>query len=379
MTASYVQLPPDGAGKKIRSFETTIGQDDTHTHGVVLLDQYGNPVYPVDELEHDPRKVIIADGLGRELDSYNGSLGVRMPDVDTAGDMGQRALLTAPIRREFPFVLGGSSGSFVNELIVDVSATPYFSIQAVTLPGGISVHGSNDGQTWVALQIQNPATQTNLPTVGGIVATGLYIGTCYARYLRLQSSGGGINTGVLECFSTPRLPLALTVYQNTASNLLVSCQGPTSPSDPQGTQSSIPAAITYGVLYNGTNWNFPRTPTTFKAASATASGNTAVWTPTAGKKFRLMRYRIDVSAAAATSGGGTLDFFFQDSSTALGIGFSCYVPAASVTTAVGAPTSGWCDMGNGFLSAAANNVLNINLSAALTAGAVRIVVCGTEE
>jgi hypothetical protein len=35
--------------------------------------------------------------------------------------------------------------------------------------------------------------------------------------------------------------------------------------------------------------------------------------------------------------------------------------------------------GNGFPSAAANNVLEANLSAAITAGAVRIQVWGTEE
>jgi hypothetical protein len=36
-------------------------------------------------------------------------------------------------------------------------------------------------------------------------------------------------------------------------------------------------------------------------------------------------------------------------------------------------------MGNGYLSTLANNVLNVNLSVALVAGEVRVVVCGTEE
>ena len=37
------------------------------------------------------------------------------------------------------------------------------------------------------------------------------------------------------------------------------------------------------------------------------------------------------------------------------------------------------DLGNGYLSTAANNVLQVNLSAALSAGKVRVTAVGTEE
>jgi hypothetical protein len=37
------------------------------------------------------------------------------------------------------------------------------------------------------------------------------------------------------------------------------------------------------------------------------------------------------------------------------------------------------DLRNGYLSVAADNVLNVNLSVALTAGGVQTIVVGTEE
>jgi hypothetical protein len=124
---------------------------------------------------------------------------------------------------------------------------------------------------------------------------------------------------------------------------------------------------------------FIRTPNIFKTAQATASGNTAVWTPTSGKKFRLMRFIIDVTSNSSQVSGGVITFNFQDASSALGLSFDAFVPTTAVTTVLGGYTSGWIDIGNGFLSALANNVLNINLSAALATGNVRITVCGTEE
>lgn len=92
-----------------------------------------------------------------------------------------------------------------------------------------------------------------------------------------------------------------------------------------------------------------------------------------------MRYRIEVTADAATSGGGEIDIVLRDSTTATAHAASVYCPAVAATTFGAGYESGWIDVGNGQLSAAANNVLNINLSAALSSGKVRVVCCGTEE
>ena len=122
-----------------------------------------------------------------------------------------------------------------------------------------------------------------------------------------------------------------------------------------------------------------RTPSSFKSATATASGNTAVWTPGSSKKFRLMRYRVEVTANAAQATGGVITLQFQDNTTALALSHSVFVPATAGATMSGSYISGWIDLGNGILSSTANNVLNINLSAALTSGTVAVIACGTEE
>ena len=122
-----------------------------------------------------------------------------------------------------------------------------------------------------------------------------------------------------------------------------------------------------------------RCPDVWKSASATASGNTGVWTPSGSKKFRLLKYRIQVTGNAATSGGGVITVAFQDNTTDMGMSHSFFCPSAAGTTLAGLDT-GWTDIGpTGYLSTTGSNVLNVNLSAALTAGNVRVIACGTEE
>ena len=122
-----------------------------------------------------------------------------------------------------------------------------------------------------------------------------------------------------------------------------------------------------------------RTPNIFRTATATASGDTAVWTPAASKKFRLMGFLIEATQDAATAGGAVITIALRDATTALNLTVSVFVPAVAATTLGAGYSSEWIDLGNGPLSAAANNVLNVNLSAALTSGTVRVIAIGTEE
>lgn len=138
-------------------------------------------------------------------------------------------------------------------------------------------------------------------------------------------------------------------------------------------------AISYTMVENGATMDMQRTPRVFKTVSATASGNTALWTPTTGKKFRLMRLLFDLTSNAGRAAGGVVTFSLQDNTTDIGVTFDVFVPTTAVTTGFGGYTSGWIDLGNGVLSTAANNVLNLNLSAALTSGVCRVSCCGTEE
>lgn len=120
------------------------------------------------------------------------------------------------------------------------------------------------------------------------------------------------------------------------------------------------------------------TPSTYVSAQANAAGSTALWTPPLGTKFRLQRYMLSVTGNASTAGGAVITISLLDGAGAIGQDHDVFCPGAAL--AAGALyTTGWIDLGNGVKSSATNNVLNINLSAALTAGFVRVLACGTLE
>lgn len=146
-----------------------------------------------------------------------------------------------------------------------------------------------------------------------------------------------------------------------------------------GSAGNLAGIASYGAVGSGSTvngWQAVRIPNIFKTATATASGNTALWTPTTGKKFRLMRLVFQLTGNAAQSVAGVLTIDLQDNTTSTNISFSAFVPGVAGTTFADYQ---YIDLGNGILSAAANNVLNINLSSALTSGNVRIIAMGTEE
>ena len=108
----------------------------------------------------------------------------------------------------------------------------------------------------------------------------------------------------------------------------------------------------------------PRTANVIKTVAAvaiTAGTGATIWTPTAGTKFRLMGWSLSSSAAAA--------LIFGDNVVGTVILRSELLAAAGISQS--AP-----GFGNGFLSAAANNVLKLDVTATST---VSGYVFGTEE
>lgn len=249
---------------------------------------------------------------------------------------------------------------------------------------------SNDNVNWQAASMSpssNPATFSNASTLSLGV---LWTGALFGRYFRFNVTSFGTGTWTLvvigRSIASPAVQPVYLSGQAASSNVSVqnstlavtSLGGSAVGNADAGSVFSQTAAFGgLSFVYTGA-WDRLRVPNIAKTATATASGNTAVWTPTSSKKFRLMRYRIDVSNAATLASGADLDITFQDASTGMPVGATLYVPA-SAGTALGSWTSGWCDLGQGILSASANNVLNVNLSAALTAGKVRVQVAGIEE
>lgn len=128
------------------------------------------------------------------------------------------------------------------------------------------------------------------------------------------------------------------------------------------TPSSSPAVNGWNYVWNGTGWDRQRTPFIFKNLNALLiTAESTVWTPAAGKKFRLMGYCL-------TQGVVTGAITLKDNTAGTTI---MIIPPQTIAVA-------FCSnpMGNGILSAAANNVLTATGTATET---ITGYVFGTEE
>ncbi len=136
------------------------------------------------------------------------------------------------------------------------------------------------------------------------------------------------------------------------------------------------AVVSLETKWNGFGADRIRVANHFKRGKANVLGSTTIWSPTAGKKFRLMAYKIGLTGNAVVATAAEVDFVFSDGATQLDIGETLYVPA----TASGSNIIGeWVDLGNGYISATADNVLSVVLPVALASGNCVIQVMGTEE
>jgi hypothetical protein len=109
-------------------------------------------------------------------------------------------------------------------------------------------------------------------------------------------------------------------------------------------------------------------------------GDTAIWTPAAGKRFRLKRLLITIPGDAYAGSPSLLTMDLRDGNASIGLTFVCFLPSAAPNTPGCIFQTPWIDLGDGYSSAAAGNVLNLNLSATIAgAGNVQVLVAGVEE
>lgn len=179
-------------------------------------------------------------------------------------------------------------------------------------------------------------------------------------------------TGDLGQFTPLRTDLNGNLYVTLTSGSVIF-----SSIDPQADDQAPAEGLSTGALnyaLDGTNWDRVRGATVFRSAVATAAGNTAVWTPTAGTRFRLMAWRLSVAGTLAAAGTQVLQL--RDGATTV-------IARAGANVAQTLP-SGDTQIGEdygafGQLSSTIDNVLNLNLGTAMATGAVYIDVWGTEE
>jgi len=199
----------------------------------------------------------------------------------------------------------------------------------------------------------------------------------YGRYLRLSTNSTTTGTYTMQVvLSNSSIP------NSTANKLLVNAIGSYSGGDAVvDSTGDVLKTIGFQMGYFGgasSQWMRIRVPNKVVSGYGNNSGNNAIWTPATGRKFRLMRYKISIANNAAVSVAGVQVMQFYDGASTILLTENAYLPSAASNTN-GAWSTGWVDLGNGVLSATANNVLNLNLSKTMIAGQVDVVAVGTEE
>jgi hypothetical protein len=293
-----------------------------------------------------------------------------------------------------------SAGALNADLVPSTDVTPYraFSLQVTgTWAGTISIQASDDNGTWANLGTTvKDSTQTFL-TAGNFTSNGTFSGPLAHKYLRVRMLAytSGTANGVLELFTVgASMPL-----QMVTASTAIGAGVPTTAfymgvtdgsSNLRGLGSAAQGDLTSGASILGvTQYLFDtaqtniyqrkRNVSVFKTATATSASGTNLWQPGAGKKFRLMRYMIQVTGDVSVTGGGTVDVILKEGASGLAAAFSFYAPATGGTATGNGIGSGWVDLGNGILAAAADAILVIGLSTSLITGKVRVIACGTEE
>lgn len=119
----------------------------------------------------------------------------------------------------------------------------------------------------------------------------------------------------------------------------------------------------------------------YKQVYANQVGVTPVWTPTPGKKFRILKIiTVTLTANVSQAVAGLLLLKLQDGAIDLPFQWETWVPSVAGSSAgPGFNIATNVDLGNGYLSVAVGNVLNINLQASVQGGQVNVIVTGIEE
>ncbi len=148
-----------------------------------------------------------------------------------------------------------------------------------------------------------------------------------------------------------------------------------SPADSQGPYNSLFAESFNMVHTSGSTgvWDRLRYAATHKFAEVTTAGDTAIWTPSTGKKFRLLGGIIVCGSMGASELNEDISIYFKDGSTTIS-------PHLLLTSNQVIPLDGLFTRSNGILSSTANNVLYVRLTASTAIKSpISVWVCGTEE
>lgn len=297
----------------------------------------------------------------------------------------------APLPTSTPMVLVTASGSAVGDVISSQDCAGFQTIGVMvsgTYSGSLSLRASVDNSTWVTVACYNDtsgfAAQFDASSTNNTFSTGnkyRYPNLNY-RYFKVEFTAYTSGTATVTFTAVPNasgLTPVYLAYANSQTLVRVTAASSFSPADATAGMSCWAYAAFPNFGFNGSTYDRERYPEIFKSATATASGNTTVWTPTSGKRYQLLKVQFFATADATLNTGAVLTVKLQDNTTDIGVSVPVYVPTTG-GTALGGWSSGAIDLGKyGKRSSAINTTLNVNISAALTAGSIGVMAFGTEE
>lgn len=242
-------------------------------------------------------------------------------------------------------------------LLLSGEASVIFTLALAAFSGVVNFEGSEDGVNFDPLECTQAGTSNIVNSVTGVTATSTHLylaSTSGLVSVRARISGFSAGTANVTGHAGPET--FATHAQNIAQ---VAGSAIPAIADALAFAGQMPAVLE-GQTGTGVT-SVQRIPNVFKSFAAqaiTAGTPVAIWTPAAGKKFRLMGYDLALSVAGY--------IIFKDAAAVI-------LDSELMAAAVGQASA---PMGNGILSAAANNALNLDVSAT---GAVTGWVCGIEE
>lgn len=270
-----------------------------------------------------------SDGSGPYVIDANGAVFSQGPIIPVVSSLNGT---TTPLGGGATFTGVSEDISRYSEVRVSV-----FADQA-SATDGLKMEQSTDGTNWdVSDSYTIPASTSKSFGVG-----------CVQQFFRMVYVNGAAAQGVMR--------MQVTYHSSLTKPSSVRMQ------DARSNENDFEEVAAYEAIFNGTNWDRRRTPNVFKTINALSiAAEATIWTPTAGKKFRLMGYMLETG----TVGGNVLLKDNTAGSTIL------ILPFGAANATLNDP-----GMQNGILSAAANNVLTATGAATQTLSGY---VYGTEE
>jgi hypothetical protein len=186
MADTFIQLPVDSTGKKVRSFSSVVGPDTVHSQAATLVDSDGNVMNPFQSGRLDVH--IGASGVTLPVSDNGGSLTVDTPQLPDALSSAGNLKVTSPETNNgktvnyltsfpvgtttIPAVPGARHKVIGFVLATTANNTTLVFNDGAALMGNVYTGDASAGRIVVPPNIQTPVVEAGVGNPLNIVVTG---------------------------------------------------------------------------------------------------------------------------------------------------------------------------------------------------------------